>query len=218
MVKLLPLYTFGAMDIATAEGVLTDDTAGGIIGLDHLGRVFLLENWVKNGAEPLEIAEKMFLFIQRYNTKDFVFERNRFEYLRNTLYKLIERGAFAKMGTKAYCKSLLGRISTVHHTSVQSKKDRIEQTLHPLVKIHNFYVKKSMTSVINQFQDSSIHDDILDWIQMAVAISFEPPKNYKITSYQKGRGDMGVSTNTILARNMKYNPYSGVTHFNLNRN
>ena len=213
MAKTLPLYTFGAMDIATAEGLKTDFTAGGVIGVDHIGRIFVLEAWTKNGAEPLEIAEKMFSFIARYNTSDFVFERNRFEYLSRTLYKLIERGAFDKMGSKSYVKRLLGRVNTVHHTSVMSKKDRIEQTLHPLVKVNNFYIRRDMTDVINQFQDSSIHDDILDWIQMAVEICYEPPESYRVATV---KSNQGYSTNSILAKRARFNIYSGVTKFNFN--
>jgi len=173
--RIYSLNTFGAFDLASSGKAKTDDYAGGVIGVDTIGRIFVFESFMKYNADPLECVEVIFNHILKYRCIEYCIERNRYEFLMPTIEKLLNKGYFNGKYNALDVRRAMGRISTPYRNRKEdNKKDRIEATLQPLVKTHSIFLHSSMTKEKRQFENYMVHDDFLDWLETAVSISYPP--------------------------------------------
>ncbi|KPK38348.1 MAG: hypothetical protein AMJ78_10145 [Omnitrophica WOR_2 bacterium SM23_29] len=177
MRRIWSLNTFGAFDLASSQLSKTDDSAGGVIGVDKTGRIFVLESFMRHDADPLECVEIILGHIFKYKCLQYCIERNRFEFLLPTIERLLEQGYFSDKYDSVDVRRAIGKITNPYTNSkMDNKKERIETTLQPLVKSHAIYLKSTMAKEKQQFSNYMIHDDFLDWLQKAVSISYPPSK------------------------------------------
>jgi hypothetical protein len=175
MRRIWSLNTFGAFDLASSQLSKTDDSAGGVIGVDKAGRIFVLESFMRHDADPLECVEIIFGHIFKYKCLQYSLERNRFEFLMPTIERLLEQGYFNEKYDLVDIRRAMGIITNPYlNSKSDNKKERIETTLQPLVKSHSIYLKSTMVKERQQFANYMIHDDFLDWLQKAVSISYPP--------------------------------------------
>lgn len=190
MRRILKLNTFGAFDLSASKKAGTDYNAGGVIGVDYSGRIFVLESYMKRQSDPLECFEIMINHIIKYKCIGYVMERNRFEFLMDTIEKLMDSGYFDSKYDMKEFRYAMGIISTPYKNRKEDNKvEEIESVLQPLAKSHSIYLRSDMRKERNQFANYMINDDFLDWLRNAVKISYPPSGQFA--------EDEGVRNNSI---------------------
>jgi len=175
--RIYAINTFGALDPASSQSIKSDYSAGGVIGVDKTGRIFILESFMEQDSDPLENVERMFNHIVKYKCQEYSIERNRFEFLLPTIEKLLNQGYFNDRYDSLDLRKALGVVTNPYRNSRNENKiERIESTLQPLIKSHSFYIKSTMVREKRQVVNYTVHDDFLDWLQQAVSISYPPNK------------------------------------------
>lgn len=227
MRRILRLNTFGAFDLSSSTKSGTDFNAGGVIGMDINGRILVLHSFMKRIAEPLECFEEMIDQIIKFKCLEYVMERNRFEFLMDTIEKLLDAGYFNERHNPFEFREAMGKISGVYRNSQSDNKiERIETTLQPLTKSHTIYLHSDMKKERQQFKNYMINDDFLDWLQQAVSIAYPPTDDiytddgvHSVKSQNRNDAmapiEKNLSINELIAE-APYDPWTGL--FMENRN
>ena len=216
MRRVLKLNTFGAFDLSSSKKAGSDFNAGGVIGVDFSGRIFVLESLMKRQMDPLDCFEVMIDQIIKYKCIDYVMERNRFEFLMDTIEKLIDTGYFDKKYNMLEFRKAMGIISTPYKNKKEDNKiEEIESVLQPLVKAHSIFLRSDMKKEKNQFENYMINDDFLDWLRNAVKISYPPKEQFaeqeglRNNSIEDNSRVSGMSLNEQIAAEPP-NPWTGL--------
>lgn len=217
--RILKINTFGALDLSSSKSSKSDYTAGGVIGIDTYGRIFVLDSFMERSVDPLDAFERMISFIIKYKCLDYVMEKNRFEYLMDTVSRLMDSGYFSERYDMIEFRRAYSKISTIFRNERdESKVERIESVLQPLIKSHSIFLASWMRDERKQFKNYMIHDDFLDWLSQAVRISYSPSSKFmdqnsrpSVIAFDRSSSK---SVNEQLAEDTSWNPWTGLYHSN----
>lgn len=210
--RILALKTITACDLASADTSEADFTEIWTAGALQTGDILFLERWSRRGADPIESMQEYFRQMVAYKCSVGIIERNRFEFLKKTLRRLVGTGM---LGNPAQATRVLARTQTVYHSS--DKKDRIKSGIAGLLQAHKLWFPSSWDDVRNflLLYPATDHDDIGDVMEMLVSNAVAPRTSFM----DKISGRLGRSRReleeapqdiTEVLAKRKYNIWTGV--------
>jgi phage terminase large subunit-like protein len=212
--RIIAVKNITAVDLAAADTSKADFTEVWTAGAIATGDILFWERWAKRGADPVESMQEYFRQMAFYKSAVGIIERNRFEFLKKTLKRLVPTGM---LGNPAAAQRILSRTHTVYHGT--DKEDRIKSGITGLLQAHKLWFPDHWDDVRNflLLYPAVDHDDIGDVIEMIVSNAVAP----RTTFIDKllGSGRLGRSRKeleespqdiTHVLANRTYNIWTGV--------
>lgn len=198
---LLPVDIVTAVDIAAADTTNADFTVVMTGARTPARNIIILDKWVKRGVTPTDTIAETFRQMRTWYSRRAYIERNRFEFLKKQVKQLIDTGFF---GEPYEVEELLSRCVMVPHYT--NKEERITDILQPPHRSKRIWLQEGWTDIQEQLvtYPLSIHDDLLDTLQMIVEKSKVPDTTLKDlateqTSDRVSRSQQRTASNDVNA-------------------
>jgi hypothetical protein len=153
----LPVYCYTAVDLASSDSKTASRTVVLSGAMDYRKNAYLLDYWIRLGSHPFDTMSEISRQATLYHSKCVGIEKNRYEAFLS-MYRFLQ------------------------------EIDRITDRLNPFLRSGSLYIMRKHVQVLEHIEDFPQPEflDLMDALEMFLAIARAPSKDYSITELPIG--------------------------------